>query len=108
MKLQELKLDEWDGSYEEVYHSNNEKILLLHLTNLLGLKEQGRRNLIKTDNHYNIIWIAEAPEIGRSIGWFKEGLKVDKTKLVGWYGGSVYVEIDIFTGSLLEEKFIPW
>ncbi len=105
MKLQDLKLDEWDGTYEEVYNKNNEKILLLNLTNLIGLKDEGRRNLIKTDNEYNIIWIAEAPKIGRSFEWYIK-FKIEQDKFKAWYGGNVLVQIDPQTGILIKESFI--
>ena len=105
MKLQDLKLDGWDSTFEEVCFENNEKILLLHLSDLSGLREEGRRNLIKVDNSNSIIWIAEAPKIGRSIGWYTRFRK-EGEKYIVWYTGDVLVEIDPLTGKVIKEQFI--
>lgn len=107
MKLQDLKLDEWDGTYEEVeiFDKKNERILLLHLVNLNGLKTEGRRNLVKVNNFNDIIWIAEVPKIGRSIGWYTR-CKIEHEVYEAWYGGSVLVEIDPKTGIIIKEHFI--
>ena len=108
MKLSELEMDEWDGTWEVVFETDEKKILLLHLANMVGLKEAGRRNLICVDPSNNIVWIAEAPKTGRSIGWYKDDFNIQNNKLIGSYGGSVFVEIDPSNGLILEEKFKPW
>lgn len=108
MKLSELEMEEWDGTWKVVFETEEKKILLLHLVDMIGLKEEGRRNLICVNNSNNIVWIAEAPKTGRSIGWFKDDIKLANNKLVGSYGGSVFIEIDPNNGLVLEEKFNPW
>jgi hypothetical protein len=45
MKLSELKINEWDGTYESIAEYKDKKILLLHFVNMIRLKEEGKKNL---------------------------------------------------------------
>jgi hypothetical protein len=105
MKIGELMIDEWDGTYKLISEIGSLKILLLNLIDVSGSREAGRRNLIAIDENANIIWLAEPPLMGRKYGPFS-GFKSSENKLTGWYGGSVLVEIDPSNGKLISEAFV--
>lgn len=105
MKIGELVIDEWDGTYKLISEIGFLKILLLNLINVSGSRETGRRNLIAVDEHANVVWLAEPPLMARNYGAFI-GFKFSENKLVGWYGGSVLVEIDPLNGKLISEAFV--
>lgn len=105
MKLVDFKMEEWDGKYSIIHEDNIIKILLLNLKNISGLKKDGRKNIVCVDNHMNIIWIVSAPKLAREFGYFW-GVKFEENKIVGWYGGSNWVQIDINNGNIITEEFV--
>jgi hypothetical protein len=104
MSLKDIQLDEWTGNYIVIGEIENIRVLLLELKPE-GRKDEGRRNLISIDESENIIWIAQLPSIGYQFNWFMN-FSLQDENLMGWFGGSVKVEVDIKTGQIISEKFI--
>ena len=98
-------MKEWDGTFSKVIDLSNGKIIVLNLINIVGMQIEGRRNLIFIDSNDEVIWVAEAPLLGRESGWYQK-VVFENNKLKGWYGGSVLVEINLDNGKVMEEEFI--
>jgi hypothetical protein len=101
MKLTELVLAEWDKTFKTVAQLAEVEILQLNLVKQTGMKPEGRRNLIAVDKSGNVKWIAEVPEGDRGFGSFNNFAYKGK-KLRGWYGGSIFIEINIETGKIVQ------
>lgn len=101
MKLTELVLAEWDKTYTTVAQLGDADILLLNLVKQTGMKPEGRRNLVAVDKSGNVKWIAEVPQGDRGFGSFNNFAYKGK-KLRGWYGGSLFIEINIETGKIVQ------
>ena len=104
MNFKDYILEEWDKTYDVVYEDNSLRVLLLHLVHETGLKESGRKNLIAVGRDEQVLWAAEPPKMGRNLGSFHSISVVDE-KIVGWYGGSMQVELDLNTGRIIKEQF---
>lgn len=92
---------EWDKTYKTVAQLADMDILLLSLVKQTGMKPEGRHNLVAVDKKDNLKWIAEVPEGDRGYGSFNNFSYKGK-RLRGWYGGSIFIEIDIETGKIVQ------
>jgi hypothetical protein len=102
MKLAELNLAEWDKSFKSVADLGDFEVLQLNLAKITGLNVAGRQNLVAIDKGNNIKWVAELPEGNYGYGYFNS-FSYKGRKLKGWYGGSIFIEIDIQTGKIVKE-----
>jgi hypothetical protein len=103
MKLTELNLAEWDKSFITVARMGDFEILQLNLAKVTGIDVKGRQNLVAVDKGENIKWVAELPEGNYSYGYFNS-FSYKGGKLRGWYGGSIFIEIDVQTGKIVKEN----
>jgi len=103
MKLTELKLAEWDKTFKTVAHLGDVEVLQLNLVKLTGMRPEGRRNLVAVDREKNIKWVAEVPTGDHGYGYFNNFAFKGK-KLKGWYGGSLFIEINVETGKVMNEN----
>ena len=101
MKLTELVLAEWDKTFRTVAQLGEMDVLLLNLVKQTGMKPDGRRNLVAVDKTGNVKWVAEVPEGDRGYGSFNN-FAYKGRKLRGWYGGSIFIEINIETGKIVQ------
>ncbi len=102
MKLAEFKLAEWDKSFKSVADLGSFEILQLNLVKVTGFSSIGRQNLIAVDRDENIKWVAELPIGNHDYGYFNSFVYKGH-KLKGWYGGSIFIEIDVQTGKIVKE-----
>ena len=106
MKLKDLNLEEWDGTFQIIYQNEIKKIVLLNFPKMTGFKDEGRSNLFCMDNSDEIIWQAEIPTIGGIGLSVFDGIKYEDGVLLGWYGGSTYVRLNARDGKIITEDFV--
>ncbi len=104
MKFSDFTLAEWDKTFKTVAHLGDLEILQLNLVKLTGLRIEGRRNLVAVDKSGNVKWVAELPAGDKGYSYFNNFAYKGK-KLKGWYGGSLYIEIDIETGKIVHPPY---
>jgi hypothetical protein len=103
MKFSDLVLAEWDKTFKTVAHLGDFEVLQLNLIKLTGARPEGRRNLVAVTRDGNVKWVAEIPTGDPGYGYFNNVAYKGK-KLKGWYGGSLFVEIDVETGKIVKEN----
>jgi len=103
MKFSDLVLAEWDKTFKTVAHLGEFEVLQLNLVKLTGFRAEGRHNLVAVTREGNIKWIAEIPGGDLGYGYFNN-VAYKAKKLRGWYGGSLFIEIDVETGKIVKEN----
>jgi hypothetical protein len=103
MKLAELQLTEWDQTSKSIANLGTFEVLQLNLAKVTGIDVKGRQNLVAVNSDGEVKWVAELPEGNFNYGYFNNFTYKGK-KLKGWYGGSIYVEVDVETGKIVKEN----